>query len=56
MAPDAKSNGNTPQLNTMSMPLSPSLFGISRSNRNFADPYYLGKNQFNSAFPVARAC
>ena len=35
---------------------SPSLFGISRSNRNFADPYYWGKNQFNSAFPVALAC
>jgi len=34
----------------------PSLFGISRSNRNFADPYYWGKNQFNSAFPVALAC
>ena len=33
-----------------------SLFGISRSNRNFADPYYWGKNQFNSAFPVALAC
>ncbi len=35
---------------------SASLFGISRSNRNFADPYYWGKNQFNSAFPVALAC
>jgi hypothetical protein len=34
----------------------PSLFGISKSNRNFADPYYWGKNQFNSAFPVALAC
>ena len=34
----------------------PSLFGISRSNRNFSDPYYWGKNQFNSAFPVALAC
>ena len=33
-----------------------SLFGIERSNRNFADPYYWGKNQFNSAFPVALAC
>lgn len=40
------------------MPLQkdPSLFGISRSNRNFSDPYYWGKNQFNSAFPVALAC
>lgn len=35
---------------------SPSLFGIQHSNRNFADPYYWGKNQFNSAFPVALAC
>lgn len=34
----------------------PSLFGIKRSNRNFADPYYWGKNQFNSSFPVALAC
>lgn len=34
----------------------PSLFGITRSNRDFADPYYWGKNQFNSAFPVALAC
>jgi hypothetical protein len=37
------------------MPI-PSLFGITRSNRDFADPYYWGKNQFNSAFPVALAC
>lgn len=34
----------------------PSLFGISKSNRDFSDPYYWGKNQFNSAFPVALAC
>lgn len=34
----------------------PSLFGITRSNRDFTDPYYWGKNQFNSAFPVALAC
>lgn len=34
----------------------PSLFGISLSNRNFSDSYYWGKNQFNSAFPVALAC
>ncbi|WP_295958638.1 HindVP family restriction endonuclease [Rhodoferax sp.] len=40
----------------MSQLISPSLFGISRSNRNFAGPYYWGKNQFNSAFPVALAC
>ena len=32
------------------------MFGISLSNRNFSDPYYWGKNQFNSAFPVALAC
>jgi hypothetical protein len=36
--------------------MTPSLFGIHRSNRNFADPYYWGKNQFNSSFPVALAC
>jgi HindVP restriction endonuclease len=35
---------------------SPSLFGITRSNRDFGNPYYWGKNQFNSAFPVALAC
>ncbi len=35
---------------------SPSLYGIVDSNRNFADPYYWGKNQFNSSFPVALAC
>ncbi len=34
----------------------PSLFGITHSNRDFTDPYYWGKNQFNSAFPVALAC
>ena len=34
----------------------PSLYGITHSNRNFADPYYWGKNQFNSSFPVALAC
>jgi hypothetical protein len=34
----------------------PALFGINHSNRNFADPYYWGKNQFNSAFPVALSC
>jgi hypothetical protein len=32
------------------------LFGIHQSNRNFADAYYWGKNQFNSSFPVALAC
>ncbi|MEN9984236.1 MAG: hypothetical protein RI918_2205 [Pseudomonadota bacterium] len=34
----------------------PALFGITHSNRNFADKYYWGKNQFNSAFPVALTC
>lgn len=34
----------------------PSLFGIARSNRNFNEAYYWGKNQFNSSFPVALAC
>lgn len=33
-----------------------SLYGIHHSNRNFSDPYYWGKNQFNSSFPVALAC
>ena len=33
-----------------------SLYGINKSNRNFADPYYWGKNQFNSSFPVSLAC
>jgi hypothetical protein len=34
----------------------PSLYGISKSNRDFSLPYYWGKNQFNSSFPVALAC
>lgn len=33
--------------------MSASLFGIVHSCRNFADPAAWGKNQFNSAFPVA---
>ncbi len=36
--------------------MTPSLYGITHSNRNFADPFYWGKNQFNSSFPVALAC
>jgi len=40
----------------MSKIIKPSLFGIERSNRDFSDPYYWGKNQFNSSFPVALAC
>lgn len=38
------------------MPETPSLYGIEHSNRNFSDPYYWGKNQFSSSFPVALAC
>ncbi|TAG49407.1 MAG: HindVP family restriction endonuclease [Betaproteobacteria bacterium] len=34
----------------------PGLFGISKSNRDFSDPYYWGKNQFNSSFPLALLC
>ena len=34
----------------------PSLYGIKNSNRNFADKFYWGKNQFNSSFPVALCC
>jgi len=34
----------------------PSLYGIRNSNRDFSQPYYWGKNQFNSSFPVALAC
>jgi hypothetical protein len=34
----------------------PSIYGISQSNRDFSDPYYWGKNQFNSSFPVGLAC
>lgn len=34
---------------------SPSLYGISNSNRDFSDEYYWGKNQFNSSFPIALA-
>lgn len=40
----------------MTTSTTPALFGISRSNRNFNDAYYWGKNQFNSAFPVALTC
>lgn len=32
------------------------LYGISHSNRNFKDPFYWGKNQFNSSFPIALCC
>ena len=36
--------------------VSPSLYGIKHSNRNFWDRYCWGKNQFNSSFPVALCC
>lgn len=32
------------------------LYGITHSNRNFKDPFYWGKNQFNSSFPIALCC
>ena len=38
------------------MSAKPSLYGITNSNRDFSDPYYWGKNQFNSSFPVSLAC
>jgi hypothetical protein len=34
----------------------PGLYGLVNSNRNFEDPYYWGKNQFNSSFPAALSC
>lgn len=34
----------------------PALYGITHSNRDFSDPYYWGKNQFNSSFPLALTC
>jgi len=34
----------------------PSLYGIKNSNRDFSNPYYWGKNQFNSSFPVSLSC
>lgn len=32
------------------------LYGVVQSNRNFKDPFYWGKNQFNSSFPIALCC
>jgi hypothetical protein len=40
----------------MKEPLKPSLFGLSRSNRDLSQGANWGKNQFNNAFPVALAC
>ena len=34
----------------------PGLYGLKHSNRNYSDPYYWGKNQFNSSFPAALCC
>ncbi len=34
----------------------PALFGIHKSNRDFAQKEAWGKNQFNSSFPTALAC
>ncbi len=36
--------------------ITPSLYGIKNSNRDFSKQYYWGKNQFNSSFPIAMAC
>ena len=33
-----------------------SLFGLSRSNRDFSQSDAWGKNQFNSSFPAALCC
>lgn len=38
------------------MTITAGLFGVNKSNRDFSDPYFWGKNQFNSSFPVALAC
>lgn len=34
----------------------PGLYGLTNSNRDFTDPFYWGKNQFNSSFPAALCC
>ena len=36
--------------------MEPSLFGLKKSNRDFARKKYWGKNQFNSSFPAALMC
>jgi hypothetical protein len=41
-----------PQENT----ISPGLFGLIHSNRDFNKPQHWGKNVFNNAFPAALAC
>ncbi|MDQ2805296.1 MAG: HindVP family restriction endonuclease, partial [Chloroflexota bacterium] len=37
-------------------PSSPGLFGLRDTNRDFTNPRFWGKNQFNSSFPAALAC
>lgn len=34
----------------------PGLLGLENSNRDFTNPRYWGKNQFNSSFPASLAC
>ena len=34
----------------------PGLVGVNNSNRDFTNPRYWGKNQFNSSFPASLAC
>jgi len=38
------------------MDMKPSLFGLKKSNRDFTNKEYWGKNQFNSSFPAALMC
>ena len=40
----------------MNKTATPGLYGLTNSNRDFADPFYWGKNQFNSSFPAALCC
>ncbi len=41
---------------TMSDELTPQLFGLKQSNRDFSQKNAWGKNQFNSSFPAALCC
>ena len=40
----------------MTQNLKPGLFGLTRSNRDFTQAEYWGKNQFNSSFPASLCC
>ncbi len=40
----------------MNKKVSPSLFGVAASNREFSKKEAWGKNQFNTSFPVSLAC